>query len=46
MYFEKGHAKLALGLARGKKQHDKREDAKRRIAEREVARAIRTRGRV
>jgi SsrA-binding protein len=46
MYFEKGRAKLALGLARGKKNHDKREDAKRRIAEREVAREVRTRGRV
>jgi SsrA-binding protein len=46
LYFKRGHAKVALALGRGKKQHDKREAAKRRVAEREVARAVRTRGRV
>jgi SsrA-binding protein len=45
LYFKRGRAKVALALARGKKSYDKREDAKRRIAEREVARAVRTRGR-
>jgi SsrA-binding protein len=46
LYFKRGHAKVALALGRGKKHHDKREAAKRRVAEREVARAVRTRGRV
>jgi SsrA-binding protein len=45
LYFKRGHAKVALALARGKKQHDKREDLKRRIAERETARAVSIRGR-
>jgi len=45
LYFKRGRAKVALALARGKKSYDKREDAKRRIAEREVARAVRVRGR-
>jgi SsrA-binding protein len=38
LYFKKGRAKVALALGKGKKQHDKREDLKRRIAERETAR--------
>jgi SsrA-binding protein len=45
LYFKRGHAKVALALARGKKQHDKREDLKKRIAERETARAVSLRGR-
>ena len=40
LYFRRGRAKIALALGRGKKQHDKREDLKRRIADREVARAV------
>ncbi len=40
LYFSRGRAKIALALGRGKKQHDKREDLKRRIADREVARAV------
>jgi SsrA-binding protein len=44
LYFKNGKAKVALGLGRGKKDHDRREDIKRRIADREVARAIRGRG--
>jgi len=43
LYFAKGRAKIALALGRGKKVHDKREDLKKRIAEREVARAIKER---
>lgn len=35
-----GYAKVTIGLARGKKSHDKREDLKRRDADREVARAM------
>jgi SsrA-binding protein len=38
LYFRNGRAKVALALGKGKKQHDKREDLKRRIADREVAR--------
>jgi len=39
IYFtERGHAKVELGLARGQKQHDKREAIKRRTADREMAR--------
>ncbi len=45
LYFKHGRAKVALALARGKKQHDKREDLKRRVAERETARAVSIRGR-
>jgi SsrA-binding protein len=44
VYFKDGKAKIALALGRGKKDHDRREDIKRRIADREVARAIRGRG--
>jgi SsrA-binding protein len=45
LYFSHGKAKVALALALGKKAHDRREDLKRRIADREVARALATRGR-
>jgi SsrA-binding protein len=43
LYFKKGVAKVALALAKGKKQHDKRETEKQRDAEREMARVGRTR---
>jgi len=43
LYFSRGKAKVALALGRGKKVHDKREDLKKRIADREVARAIKER---
>lgn len=42
-YFRKGIVKFELGLARGKKLHDKRESIKRREAQREIARATRRR---
>jgi len=45
LYFQRGRAKLQLALARGKKAHDKRQDLKRRAAEREVARTMAWRGR-
>jgi SsrA-binding protein len=45
LYFKNGRAKVALALGKGKKQHDKRETIKRKIQEREVARAISVRGR-
>lgn len=40
-YFKKGRAKVELGLARGKKSHDKREAIKKREAQREMARHAR-----
>jgi SsrA-binding protein len=43
MYFKKGRAKVELGLARGKKLYDKRETLKRKVAEREVQRSLKTR---
>lgn len=43
MYFKKGVAKVALALAKGKKLHDKRDTAKQRDAEREMARVSRSR---
>lgn len=43
LYLTHGLVKLTLALARGKKLHDRREDLKRRAAEREVERAVRTR---
>ncbi len=45
LYFKNGRAKIALALGKGKKQHDKREAIKRKIQEREVARAVSIRGR-
>jgi SsrA-binding protein len=40
LYFLGGRAKLALALGKGKKTHDRRQDIKRRIADREMARAL------
>jgi SsrA-binding protein len=45
LYFKNGRAKIALALGKGKKQHDKREAIKRKIQEREVARAVSIRAR-
>ena len=39
IYFTRGIAKVTLALARGKQLHDKREDLRRRSAEREMERA-------
>jgi len=41
VYFREGWAKVELGLAKGKAQHDRREDIKERESRREVARALR-----
>ena len=43
VYFRGGYAKVELGLGRGKKLHDKREDLKRADARREMERALRSR---
>jgi SsrA-binding protein len=36
MYFKKGRAKIELAVAKGKKKHDKRQDLKKRSAQREI----------
>jgi SsrA-binding protein len=43
LHFRRGKAKVSLALGKGKKLHDKREDARRREDEREMARAARVR---
>jgi SsrA-binding protein len=40
MYFKNGKVKMALGLARGKQMHDKRETIKRREVDRETRAAV------
>jgi SsrA-binding protein len=45
MYFKNGRVKIAIGLAKGKKAHDKRETVRRREAERETRAAIKERRR-
>jgi SsrA-binding protein len=42
LYFKNGRAKVELGLARGKKQHDKREAIKEREIRREMDRAMKS----
>ena len=44
LYIKKGTAKLELGVARGKRLHDKRESIARRETEREIERAMKRRG--
>jgi SsrA-binding protein len=43
VYFARNRAKVEVGLARGKKQYDKREAIAERDAKRDIARAMRTR---
>ncbi len=45
IYFKRGIAKLEIGVARGKKLYDKREDLKKREAGREMAQAFKERQR-
>lgn len=40
MYLKKGRVKVAIGLGRGKKLHDKRESVKKRDDQRDMARAM------
>jgi SsrA-binding protein len=42
LHFQNGRLKLEIGLAKGKKQHDKRESEKERDWDREKARMMRT----
>jgi SsrA-binding protein len=44
VYFSDGWAKVELGLARGKKSYDKRQDLAKRDAQREIQRAVGRRG--
>ncbi len=41
MYFTRGRAKIEIGVAKGKKHYDKRQELKRRTAQRDVERALR-----
>ena len=41
VYFSRNHAKVEVGLARGKREYDKREAIAEREAKREIARAVR-----
>ena len=43
MYFKNGRVKVAVGLAKGKKDYDKRETIKRRETDRETRAAIKSR---
>ena len=43
LYFKNGKAKVELGLARGKKLYDKRETLRRKVAQREVERSLKSR---
>ena len=43
LYFKNSHAKVTIALGRGKKEYDRRDDLRRRDAEREMARAVRRR---
>src|SRR5918911_3675899 len=45
MYFKNGRVKIALGLAKGKQLHDKREAIKRRETDRETRAAVKARSR-
>lgn len=43
MHLKDGFAKILIGLGKGKKNHDRREDLKRKEAKRDVARALKER---
>ncbi|OIK09093.1 SsrA-binding protein [Bacillus sp. OV322] len=43
IYLKNGFAKVLIGLGRGKKQYDKREDLKKKEAKRDIERAFRDR---
>lgn len=44
VYFSDGWAKVEIGLAKGKKSYDKRQDLAKRDAQREISRAVGRRG--
>lgn len=43
MYLERGLAKVEIGLAKGKRKHDKRADMAKRDSQREIERALKNR---
>ncbi len=45
IYFKESRVKLEIGVGRGKKLHDKRETLRQKEADREMAKAIKNRGR-
>ena len=45
MYIKDGYAKLLIGMAKGKKDYDKRDDMRKKEAKREVERAFKERNR-
>ncbi|MFD2867171.1 SsrA-binding protein SmpB [Kurthia populi] len=45
MYIKDGYAKLLIGLGKGKKNYDKRQDLKKKDAKRDIARAMKDRAR-
>ena len=42
LYWKHGHAKLEIGLAKGKQAHDKRADIKKRESNREIQRVLKS----
>ncbi len=44
VYFKSGRAKVELGVARGKQQHDKRDSIRRKEQDRDIRRAMSHRG--
>ncbi|EQB9249282.1 SsrA-binding protein, partial [Listeria monocytogenes] len=43
MYIKDGYAKVLIGVARGKKKYDKRQDLKQKEAKRDIERAFKER---
>ena len=46
LYFKDGLVKVEVGLAKGKKLHDKREDMKKKDSQREMSQVLKSRNRV
>ena len=46
VYLKNGYAKVLIGLAKGKKNYDKREDLKKKEAKRDIERAFRDRQKI
>jgi len=44
LYIKNGYCKVLIGLAKGKKNYDKRQDIAKRDAQRDIERALRARG--
>ncbi len=44
VYFSDGWAKVEIGLARGKRDYDKRQDLAKKDAQKEISRAVGRRG--